>query len=59
MEVFRVLKFSYDHLNDDLVQQCFLSCALYPEDFEIDREVLIESFVDEGLVNGMKSLEAV
>jgi len=58
MEVLRVLRFSYDHLNDKVVQQCFLCCALYPEDFEIDRDVLIESFVDEGLVNGMKSLEA-
>ncbi|XP_014524058.1 probable disease resistance protein At4g27220 [Vigna radiata var. radiata] len=59
MEVLRVLRFSYDHLNDKIVQQCFLCCALYPEDFEIDRDVLIESFVDEGLVKGMKSLEAM
>ncbi|RDX57750.1 putative disease resistance protein, partial [Mucuna pruriens] len=59
MEVLHVLKFSYEHLNDKMVQQCFLCCALYPEDFEIDREVLIESFVDEGLVNGMKSLQAM
>ncbi|KAK7401863.1 hypothetical protein VNO78_13690 [Psophocarpus tetragonolobus] len=58
MEVFRVLRFSYDHLNDS-IQRCFLCCALYPQGFEIDRDVLIESFVDEGLVNGMKSLEAV
>lgn len=59
MEVLRVLQFSYDHLNDNMLQKCFLCCALYPEDFEIDRDVLIESFVDEGLVNGMKSLEAM
>ncbi|KAL2331495.1 hypothetical protein Fmac_019076 [Flemingia macrophylla] len=58
MEVLRVLKFSYDHLNN-MVQQCFLCCALYPEGFDIDRDELIESFVDEGLVNGMKSLEAM
>ena len=58
-EVFRVLRFSYAHLNDSRVQQCFLYCALYPEDFEIDREVLIENFADEGLVDGMKSLEAM
>ncbi|XP_020223490.1 probable disease resistance protein At4g27220 [Cajanus cajan] len=59
MEVLRVLKFSYDHLNDNMVQECFLCCALYPEGFDIDRDVLIESFVDDGLVNGMKSLEAM
>nr|KYP58826.1 putative disease resistance protein At4g27220 family [Cajanus cajan] len=59
MEVLRVLKFSYDHLNDNMVQECFLCCALYPEGFDIDRDVLIESFVDDGLVNGMKSLEAI
>ncbi|CAJ1957043.1 unnamed protein product [Sphenostylis stenocarpa] len=59
MAVLRVLRFSYDHLDNEMIQQCFLCCALYPEDFEIDRDILIESFVDEGLVNGMKSLEAM
>ncbi|KAI4333742.1 hypothetical protein L6164_018512 [Bauhinia variegata] len=57
-EVFHVLRFSFDRLNDKMLQECFLYCALYPEDFEINREMLIENFIKEGLVNGMKSLEA-
>ncbi|XP_062168701.1 probable disease resistance protein At4g27220 isoform X2 [Alnus glutinosa] len=57
-EVFQVLRFSYWSLNDSKVQQCFLYCSLYPEDYKIKREELIERFIDEGLVDRMKSRQA-
>ncbi|KAF3438293.1 hypothetical protein FNV43_RR21055 [Rhamnella rubrinervis] len=56
-EVFRVLKYSFDKLNPTL-QQCFLYCALYPEDYPIHIEGLIQHFIDEKLIHGMNTRRA-
>ncbi|KAF7850298.1 hypothetical protein BT93_L5631 [Corymbia citriodora subsp. variegata] len=52
-KVLMKLKFSYDRLGDHNVQQCFLSCALYPEDNLIHRFELVEFFIDQGLIGGL------
>ncbi|KAG5223802.1 disease resistance protein [Salix suchowensis] len=57
-EVFRILRFSYNHLSDEALQQCFLYCGLFPEDFGIHRENLIDYLIDEGVVKRQKSREA-
>jgi len=57
-EVFHVLRFSYNHLSDSALQQSFLYCALFPEDFKIRREDLIAYLIDEGVIKGLKSREA-
>ncbi|KAL9381669.1 hypothetical protein Peur_024704 [Populus x canadensis] len=54
-EVFWLLRFSYDQLNDLALQQCLLYCALYPEDHRIEREELIGYLIDEGIIEGMRS----
>ncbi|TYJ39081.1 hypothetical protein E1A91_A04G041500v1 [Gossypium mustelinum] len=41
-KVIERLKFSFDHLKDEKVKYCFLHCALFPEDFEIRNNELIE-----------------
>ncbi|KAL3737219.1 hypothetical protein ACJRO7_026049 [Eucalyptus globulus] len=41
-EVYRILKFSYDSLNDNTLQACFLYYCLFPEDYTILANVLIE-----------------
>ncbi|KAM3321183.1 hypothetical protein P3S67_008385 [Capsicum chacoense] len=51
-DVFKVLKYSYDRLRDTTMQECFLYCALYPEDYAILRDELIGRFIMEGLVKG-------
>ncbi|KAM3383279.1 hypothetical protein P3S68_008854 [Capsicum galapagoense] len=51
-DVFKVLKYSYDRLRDKTMQECFLYCALYPEDCAILRDELIGRFIMEGLVKG-------
>ncbi|KAH7546547.1 hypothetical protein FEM48_Zijuj01G0212400 [Ziziphus jujuba var. spinosa] len=57
-DVFHVLKYSFDKLKDPKVQQCFLYCSLFPEDFKIDRKLLIEYFIDEGFIDEMDSRRA-
>ncbi|XP_060672001.1 probable disease resistance protein At4g27220 isoform X2 [Ziziphus jujuba] len=57
-EVFQVLKHSYDQLKDPKVEQCLLYCSLFPEDYIIDREKLIEHFIDEGFVDGLRNRRA-
>ncbi|XP_038995288.1 probable disease resistance protein At1g15890 [Hibiscus syriacus] len=52
-KVIKRLKFSFDYLKDEKVKCCFLYCALYPEDFEIEEDKLIESWIDEGFIDEM------
>ncbi|PHU30120.1 hypothetical protein BC332_02213 [Capsicum chinense] len=51
-DVFKVPKYSYDRLRDTTMLECFLYCALYPEDDAIGRDELIGRFIMEGLVKG-------
>ncbi|XP_057948384.1 probable disease resistance protein At1g12290 isoform X2 [Malania oleifera] len=57
-EVFSILRISYGRLKDPIVQKCFLYCALYPEDSEMEREELIKYFIAEGLIDGMGGQQA-
>ncbi|XP_057957026.1 putative disease resistance protein At4g10780 isoform X2 [Malania oleifera] len=57
-EVFSILRISYGRLKDPLVQQCFLYCALFPEDSVMEREKLIRYFIAEGLIDRMDSRQA-
>jgi disease resistance protein RPS2 len=50
--VFRKLKFSYDSLRNDTLRHCFLTCALWPEDWEIVKADLAQCWVGLGLVDG-------
>lgn len=45
-----ILKFSYDRLEDKKLQDCFLYCALYPEDAVIKKRELIECWIGEGFI---------
>ncbi|KAE8725271.1 hypothetical protein F3Y22_tig00009009pilonHSYRG00390 [Hibiscus syriacus] len=57
-EVFQQLQFSYDRLKNPKLQDCFLSCALYPEDWKIEERSLIQLWIAEGLVEEMDSMRA-
>ena len=55
--VFPVLKFSYDNLSDDIIKDCFLYLAIFPEDHEIDDEDLIFLWIGEGFLDGFASID--
>ncbi|KAM3696671.1 hypothetical protein ACJW31_06G055900 [Castanea mollissima] len=57
-QVHEVLKFSYEGLKEEKLKQCLLHCALYPEDFKIDKKELIEDLIDERIIERMKSRQA-
>ncbi|KAG5223810.1 disease resistance protein [Salix suchowensis] len=58
-EVFRLLRFSYDRLdNNPALQQCLLYCAIFPEDYKIEREELIGYLIDEGIIEQRRSRQS-
>jgi len=57
-KVFSSLRFSYTHLSDVPLQQCFLYCALFPEDSAINRLELICYLIDMGVIKGLTSRKA-
>ncbi|GLT60288.1 hypothetical protein SLA2020_330600 [Shorea laevis] len=58
-EIFERLKFSYDRLQDSNIQNCFLSYSLYPEDYTITKKDLVEQWIDEGLIEELRSRQAM
>uniref|UniRef100_J3LL77 NB-ARC domain-containing protein n=1 Tax=Oryza brachyantha TaxID=4533 RepID=J3LL77_ORYBR len=53
----RVLKLSYDYLPTTVMQECFLTCCLWPEDSPIEREKLVECWLGLGLIAGSGSVD--
>ncbi|KAF7839055.1 putative disease resistance protein [Senna tora] len=49
-KVFSILKLSFDKLSDVAHRNCFLHCALYPEDREIGVRDLIDKWIGEGFL---------
>ncbi|KAK8962526.1 Disease resistance protein RPS2 [Platanthera guangdongensis] len=47
---FPILKFNYDNL-DEGAKKCFLSCALWPENYSIGRDELIECWIGLGFID--------
>ncbi|KAJ9692230.1 hypothetical protein PVL29_011345 [Vitis rotundifolia] len=50
-QVFPILKFSYDHLDNDTIKSCFLYCSIFPEDHIIRNEGLIDLWIGEGFLD--------
>jgi len=57
-QIFQILRLSYDCL-DDSAQQCFVYCALFDERHKIEREVLIDYFIEEGIIKEMSRQAAL
>ncbi|RWR90793.1 disease resistance-like protein [Cinnamomum micranthum f. kanehirae] len=55
--VFSCLRFSFDHLKTQIHRDCFLYCALYPEDDQIECDSLIEKWMADGFFDEIKDRE--
>ncbi|XP_077241978.1 disease resistance protein RPS5-like [Tasmannia lanceolata] len=51
-QVFKRLKFSFDRLKNENTKNCFLYAALYPEDYNIPIDEIIEYWRGEGFIDG-------
>ncbi|KAJ0099548.1 hypothetical protein Patl1_21860 [Pistacia atlantica] len=56
-EVYPLLKFSYDSLPSDKIRSCLLYCCLYPEDFLISKQQLIDCWIGEGFLDDSNRTE--
>ena len=48
--MFAILDFSYDSLSNDTIKSCFLYCSMFPSDYEILEDELVELWIGEGLL---------
>ncbi|CAG7867192.1 unnamed protein product [Brassica rapa] len=56
-EILPILKYSYDSLDGEVTKSCFLYCSLFPEDYLIDKERLIEYWIGEGFIDEKEGRE--
>ncbi|KAL8166187.1 hypothetical protein V2J09_007686 [Rumex salicifolius] len=54
-EVFPILQLSFNRLRDVKLQDCFLSCALYPEDYKWKKNELVGFWMMEGHLEEFQS----
>ncbi|KAF2590690.1 hypothetical protein F2Q70_00040600 [Brassica cretica] len=56
-EILPILKYSYDSLNGEVMKSCFLYCSLFPEDYLIDKERLVDYWICEGFIDESQGRE--
>lgn len=49
-KLIRILRWSYDNLSSQL-KRCFSYCSIFPKDWEINRETLIQPWIAEGFLD--------
>ncbi|KAL0732716.1 hypothetical protein Bca4012_008925 [Brassica carinata] len=49
-QILPILKYSFDNLKGDQIKSCFQYCSLFPEDYIIEKERLIDYWICEGFI---------
>ncbi|GMI78155.1 hypothetical protein like AT3G14470 [Hibiscus trionum] len=52
--IVRVLKLSFDRLSSPTLKLCFLYCSIFPKDFRIQRQQLVQLWMAEGFLHQSK-----
>ncbi|CDP03417.1 unnamed protein product [Coffea canephora] len=47
----KILKLSFDHLPDPSLKKCFAYCSIFPQDFQMERNQLIQLWAAEGFLH--------
>ncbi|CAA7034222.1 unnamed protein product [Microthlaspi erraticum] len=56
-KILPLLKYSYDNLKEEHVKSCLLYCALFPEDYLIPKEILIDYLICEDIIKPSDGIE--
>ncbi|XP_062210615.1 disease resistance protein RPS2-like [Phragmites australis] len=52
-----LVRFCYDNLDSDMVGECFLTCALWPEDHSISKDELVQCWIGLGLLPELTDID--